>query len=238
MLIIPAIDIYENKVVRLRKGNFEDISYYDFTPLEMAKKYEKLGFRLIHIVDLLGSKTGRFTALNSIEQIKEKTKLEVEFGGGVRSINSVEELIFAGVDRVIIGSLAVKNKKEFEQIVDKYSDDKIIVAIDAVSEKVKVSGWTEETGITVSEHINYSMSLGIKRFLCTDISKDGMLKGSNRELYKKLIKEFSSIELIASGGVKDINEIKELNNLGLWGAVVGKAIYEGKINLKELADAL
>ena len=238
MLIIPAIDIYENKVVRLRKGNFEDISYYGFTPLKMSQKYEEHGFRVIHIVDLLGSKTGSFTILNTIEEIKEKTKLEIEFGGGIRSIKSVEELISAGVDKVIIGSLSVKNKKEFELIVDKYSDDKIIIAIDAENEKVKVSGWTEETGVTVSEHINYSMSLGIKRFLCTDISKDGMLRGSNRELYKKLIKDFPSIELIASGGVKDITEIKELNNFGLWGAVVGKAIYEGKINLKELASAL
>ena len=236
MLIIPAIDIYNNKIVRLKKGSFEDITYYKDSPLEMAKRFKELGFKIIHIVDLIGSKTGNFTTLETLNSIKEKTGLQIEFGGGVRNLESVNKLISSGVDNVIIGSLSIKNKKEFKLIVNKYSNDKIITAIDAENEIIKVSGWIEGTSISIYEHIEYCTSIGNKRFLCTDISKDGMLTGTNTDLYKKILKKFPSIELIASGGIKGIEEIKQLKNIGLFGVIVGKAIYEGKISLKELAE--
>lgn len=234
MLIIPAIDVYDNKVVRLKKGSFEDITYYKDSPLEMAEKFNDTGFKIIHIVDLMGSKAGDFKTLNLISKIKEKTGLQIEFGGGVRNLGSVDKLAASGVDYFIIGSLSIKNKKEFELIVNKYSNDKIITAVDAENEIIKVSGWTEGTNISIYDHIEYCASIGIKRFLCTDISKDGMLTGSNIKLYKKILKKFSSIELIASGGIKGMEEIVELKNIGLFGTIVGKALYEGKISLKEL----
>ncbi len=236
MLIIPSIDIYKNKVVRLQKGDFNSLTFYKYSALEMAKKYEQFGFKIVHIVDLLGSKTGNISILKLIEKIKNNTRLKIQFGGGVRNENSFNKLISAGADKIIIGSLSVKDKPEFEIIVNKFSKNKIIVSIDAENEKLKINGWTVNTDIPVTEHIKYCRGLGINKFLCTDISKDGMLSGTNINLYKKLLKEHPSIELIASGGVKDLEEITQLNNLGLSAIIVGKAIYEEKINLKELAN--
>ena len=236
MLIIPAIDIYENSIVRLKKGEFDSITYYKNTPVQQAKLYDSLGFQTVHIVDLLGSKTGKLTALESIEKIKSETKLKIEFGGGIRDEKTVSELFAAGIDFVIIGSLAVKNKTEFEIILNNYPAEKIIAAIDAKDEKLKISGWTEGTSISIYSHIKYCTDLGIKKFLCTDISKDGMLTGTNIDLYKKLMNEYKDIQLIASGGVKDMEDLKSLNEINPYAVVVGKAIYEEKINLKELAE--
>ncbi len=235
MIVIPAIDIYEEKIVRLKKGDFDNITYYKNTPLEQAKLYDSFGFKLIHIVDLLGSKTGKLTSLESVRSIKEQTGLQVEFGGGVRDVKSVAEIFSAGADLTIIGSLAVKNKTEFELICAENTPEKIIAAVDVMDEMIYISGWTESTVITVYSHIEYCMSLGIKKFLCTDISKDGMLIGTNIDLYEKITDMFPGIKLIASGGVKDVKEIRTLNKMRLFGVVVGKAIYEEKIELKELA---
>jgi phosphoribosylformimino-5-aminoimidazole carboxamide ribotide isomerase len=236
MLIIPAIDIYENSIVRLKKGNFESITYYKNTPIQQAKLYDSLGFKTVHIVDLIGSKTGKLTALESIERIKAETKLKIEFGGGIRDEKTVSELFKAGIDFVIIGSLAVNNKTEFEIILNNYPAEKIIAAIDAKDENIKISGWTEDTSISIYSHIEYCSDLGIKKFLCTDISKDGMLTGTNIELYKKIMNNYKNIQLIASGGVKDIEDLKTLSEINPYAVVVGKAIYEEKINLKELAE--
>ena len=235
MIIIPAIDIYEEKIVRLTKGDFDNITYYKASPLEQAKLYGSLGFKLVHVVDLLGSKTGKLTSLESIRTIKEQTSLQIEFGGGIRDVKSVSEIFSAGADFAIIGSLAIKNKSEFELICKENSPEKIVAAIDVMDEIIHISGWTESTSISVYSHIEYCKRLGINKFLCTDISKDGMLIGTNIALYKRLMNKFPDIQLIASGGVKDIAEINELNNLQIYGVVVGKAIYEEKINLKELA---
>lgn len=234
MLVIPAIDIYENKIVRLKKGDFGNITFYRNSPIVQAELYENLGFKIIHVVDLPGSKDGKLTILDIIEQIKKQTNLQIEFGGGVRDIKSAETLFSVGIDYLIIGSLSLKNKREFEVIINKYTGDKIIAAIDSENEFVKVSGWTEKTSTTVYEQIDYCKSLGVGKYLCTDISKDGMLEGTNINLYKKLMKEFPGIKLIAGGGVKDINEITKLKKINPFAVVVGKAIYEGKIDLKEL----
>ncbi|MGA7719846.1 MAG: 1-(5-phosphoribosyl)-5-[(5-phosphoribosylamino)methylideneamino]imidazole-4-carboxamide isomerase [Ignavibacteriaceae bacterium] len=235
MLVIPAIDIYENSIVRLKKGDFGSITYYKNTPLQQAKLYDSLGFQSVHIVDLIGSKTGKLTSLDSIEKIKAATNLKIEFGGGIRDEKTVSELFTAGVDFVIIGSLSIKNRSEFELILRNYPAEKIIAAIDAKNEKVKITGWIEDTSISIYSHIEYCSKLGVKKFLCTDISKDGMLTGTNIELYKKIIEKYKDVQLIASGGVKDIEDLKSLKKINPYAVVVGKAIYEEKINLKELA---
>jgi len=235
MLIIPAIDIYDNSIVRLKRGDFDNITYYKNTPLQQAKIFESHGFNRIHIVDLLGSKNGKLTSLESIKKIKQETKLQVEFGGGIRDVKTVSELFDTGIDYVIIGSLPVINKKEFELIIGKFTPDIIIAVLDSMNEMLKISGWIEETKISIYDHIKYCSGLGIKKFLCTDITKDGMLTGTNISLYKKIMDKYPVIDIIASGGVKDIDDIKRLSHIQPYGVVVGKAIYEGKIDLKELA---
>ncbi len=236
MIIIPAIDLYQDSVVRLTKGDFDNITYYKNTPLEQAKIFESLGFTHVHLVDLLGSKTGKFASVESLKSIKAQTKLIVQFGGGVRDSKSASELFSLGINDVVIGSLAIKNKDEFELILKNNSPDRVIAAADILDEKVKVSGWTEETSVSVYEHIEYCRSLGISKFLCTDISRDGMLTGANIDLYGLLLKRYPSIKLIISGGIKDIADVKKAAALNPYAVVVGKAIYEDKIDLKELSE--
>lgn len=236
MIVIPAIDIYDNKVVRLCKGSFEQVTYYKKSPLKQAAYFESLGFGLIHIVDLLGSKEGKFTAIDSVKEIKEKSSLKIEFGGGIRDVKTLMEVFDTGVDFAIIGSLAVKNKTEFELALSKSSPDKIISAIDVKDEKIQVNGWTEDTSVSVNSHIEYCSSLGINKFLCTDVKRDGMLTGVNLELYKKLMQRYPAIKLIVSGGVKDMDDIKNLKEINPYAVVVGKALYEGKVNIEELAS--
>ncbi len=235
MLIIPSIDIYENKIVRLTKGSFDNITYYKHLPLSQAKLYESLGFKLIHIVDLEGAKEGKFAALKTIEEIKSETNLQIQFGGGIRDVKTAAEGFSAGVDFAVIGSLSVKNKEEFELIIKQFSAEKIVCAVDVLDDIVQISGWQEDTEITVYDHIDYCLEQGIEKFLCTDISKDGMLTGANIELYKRISKRFPEIKLIASGGVKDIEDVKKLKVFGIYAAIIGKAIYEEKIDLEELA---
>jgi phosphoribosylformimino-5-aminoimidazole carboxamide ribotide isomerase len=236
MIIIPAIDIFEDKIVRLKKGNFDNITYYKNEPLQQAQIYESMGYGLIHIIDLLGSKTGKFTALESVKKIKRHTKLQIEFGGGIRDVKTAAQVFSAGADYAIIGSLSVKNREEFELIIKRHSPEKIIAAVDVKDEKLSIAGWTEETSVSLFSHIEYCKKLGIDKFLCTDISKDGMLAGLNFDLYRKTLEKFPNIKLVASGGVKDINDIKKLKEINPYAVVVGKAIYEGKIDLEELKE--
>ncbi|MDP3147937.1 MAG: 1-(5-phosphoribosyl)-5-[(5-phosphoribosylamino)methylideneamino]imidazole-4-carboxamide isomerase [Ignavibacteria bacterium] len=236
MLIIPAIDLYENKIVRLRKGDFNQVTFYEQTPLAKAKEFEQHGFEWLHIVDLLGSKTGTISVDKIIREVKKETKLNIEFGGGVRNVQTVSQLFDIGVDKIIIGSLSVKNKIEFETIVKKYPPHNFIIAVDALDEKLAVSGWTEATSISVYDHIEYCSQLGLTHFLCTDIFKDGMLTGTNVELYKKILVRFPNINLIASGGIKDLDDVKKVKEIDPYGVVIGKAIYENKIDLKELVE--
>lgn len=236
MLIIPAIDLYENKIVRLRKGDFNKITYYEQTPLAKAKEFEQHGFEWIHIVDLLGSKTGTISVEPIICAVKKETKLKIEFGGGVRNSQTVSKLFKIGIDKIILGSISIKDKIEFETIVNNFPPKNFIIAVDALNEKLAVSGWTESTAISVYGHIEYCLQFGLTHFLCTDISKDGMLTGTNVELYKNILIRFPDINLIASGGIKDLDDVKKVKTIDLYGVVIGKAIYEGKINLKELAE--
>jgi phosphoribosylformimino-5-aminoimidazole carboxamide ribotide isomerase len=236
MIVIPSIDIYKNKIVRLLKGDYNNVTYYENSPLEQAKRYESFGFKLIHIVDLEGSREGKSAAFDTAQKIKEKTSLQIEFGGGVRNSANADELFSVGINYVVIGSLSVKNKNEFEKIVTKNSPEKIIVAADVKNEMIRISGWTEETKISIYSHINYCRNLGITKFLVTDISRDGMLSGTNVELYEKILKKNPGIKLIASGGIKDLDDIRTIEKINPYGVIIGKAIYENKIDLKELAE--
>ena len=235
MLIIPSIDILRGKVVRLAQGDFNKVTYYDFEPIEMAKSLESYGFTHLHIVDLLGSKCGEITTLETIKEIRKYTKLKLQFGGGIRSYANVKVLTDNGINRIVIGSMSVTNKPEFERIVKDFGADKIIVAADALAGKIRIKGWTEDSGILLTDHIEYCRSLGINIFLCTDISQDGMLEGPSSGLYKNLMEEFENIQLIASGGVSSNKNIESLKVIDVYAAVVGRAIYENKLDAKELA---
>lgn len=234
MKIIPAIDILDNKLVRLEKGDYNSSKIYSEDPVEAAKRFYNAGFNLLHIVDLSGSKTGKISVTEIIKRIKNETKLKIQFGGGIRSVADAKKLIDSGIDKLIIGSISVSDKNEFEKIVLNVGTQKIIAAVDVKDDFVMIKGWTVDSNIKINDHINYCLSFGLETFLCTDIKKDGMLTGPNINLYKKLYKDFSSIKIIASGGVSNLKDLQKLSELDLYGAVVGKAIYENKIDLKEL----
>jgi phosphoribosylformimino-5-aminoimidazole carboxamide ribotide isomerase len=236
MLIIPAIDIYDKKTVRLSKGNFKDITYYPLSPLEQSKKYAAYGFKRIHIVDLQGSANGKVTVLDILKSIKNETGLEIEFGGGIRNYEDVQSLFSIGIDKIIIGSLAIKDKTKFEFMLRSYNPMSFIVSADVNDGMIAVQGWTETTSVSLNDHITYCKSLGLDQFLCTDISKDGTLLGTNIPLYSGIMKDFPKIKLIASGGIKDIQDVRILKEMKIYGVVVGKAIYEKTIDLKELSE--
>ena len=235
-MIIPAIDLYENKIVRLRKGDFNQVTFYDHTPLAQAKEFARYGFEWIHMVDLLGSKMGTISVEEVIRIVKEETNLKIEFGGGVRNSQMVSQLFEIGIDKIILGSISVNNKSEFEAIVKCFPPQNFIIAVDALDEKLAVSGWTESTTISIYEQMEYCLQFGLTHFLCTDISKDGMLTGTNIDLYKKILAHFPTINLIASGGIKDLDDVKNVKEINPYGVVIGKAIYENKIDLRELAE--
>jgi phosphoribosylformimino-5-aminoimidazole carboxamide ribotide isomerase len=236
MIIIPAIDIYKNKVVRLSKGDFGEIKFYKKTPLLQAIEFETFGFNRIHIVDLLGSKSGKITEIKTLQDIESHTNLEIQLGGGIRNKSTADELFSAGVDQLIIGSLAIKDPKELKLILEKYTPEKIIIAADVEDDMVKVSGWTEKTPVSLNQLLESCLNMGITKFICTDISRDGMFSGLNIDLYKKLLSDYPAIKLIASGGVRDISDILQLRNINPYAVVVGKALYENKIDLKELSE--
>lgn len=234
MLIIPAIDIYNKKTVRLSKGNFNEVTYYPLSPLEQAKQYAQIGFKRIHIVDLLGSAKGEVTIIEILKSIKDETGIEIEFGGGIRSEATIQLLKSIGIDKIIIGSLAVKEKQLFGSIITTFDPASFIISADVNDKKIAVQGWTETTSISLNEHIEYCISLGIVQFLCTDISRDGMLQGTNTDLYAEIMETYKDIKLIASGGIKNIQDILTLKEMNIYGTVVGKAIYENNIKMEEL----
>ena len=236
MLIIPAIDIIDSKVVRLSKGDYGVKKEYAFSPVEQAGIFYENGFSYLHIVDLLGSKEGTTSVLGTIEQIKKNYNVSIQLGGGIRKYEDVENAFKRGVDKIILGSLSITDKNEFERILSSFHKEKIIIASDTLNEEIMIKGWTESAGINIYKHIEYCISLGLRYFLCTDISKDGMLQGAAVNLYKSILDRFPGIKLIASGGISCIDDLKLLNELEIYGVVVGKAIYENKIGLKELKN--
>jgi phosphoribosylformimino-5-aminoimidazole carboxamide ribotide isomerase len=236
MKIIPAIDILDEKLVRLEKGDYQTHKVYSENPFKVAEQFAENGFDLIHIVDLAGSRDGRINSIDLLKKIKSELKIKIQFGGGIRTLSDAEILIDSGVDKIVIGSISITDKNEFEKIIIKIQPDKIITAIDTEDDIIKIKGWTENSGLNIYDHINYCSSLGLDTFICTDIKKDGMLSGVNSQLYKNLQNKFPLAKIIASGGVSNLEDVKELQSQNLYAVVIGKAIYENKIKLKELRE--
>lgn len=235
MKIIPAIDILDNKLVRLQKGDYESSKIYSDNPVDVAKSFDEAGFEWLHIVDLSGSKSGKISTNNLLKEIKNQTRLKIQFGGGIRKLEDAKQLI-SYVDKIIIGSLSVTNKNEFKKIISEIGEQKIICAVDVKDEKVMIKGWTVDSELTLQNHIDYCSSVGIKTFLVTDISRDGMLSGPNINLYEKLKANYPALNFIASGGVSGLADLINLKKINPYAVVVGKAIYENKITLKELKE--
>ncbi|WP_207533008.1 HisA/HisF-related TIM barrel protein [Desertivirga arenae] len=240
MYIIPAIDILDKKVVRLREGNYDDATLYDVTLEEMIEKYQSNGTEYVHIIDLNGAK-GDFSNQEYLFDIIRKTEMKVQYGGGVRSIEKVKELLDAGIHRVIVGTQAITNPDFLpllsEQVCSKEKlSDQIVVAIDVLDEVIKYSGWMESSPIKLMDYVDRCLNLGFFRFLCTDINKDGKLGGAGVELYQKLLDHSPFIKLIASGGISSMDDIKALQDIKVESCVVGKAIYEGRITIEEVKD--
>jgi len=224
--IIPAIDIINGKCIRLTKGDYTDA----------AKSFEDNGFTRLHVVDLDGAKSRKIINLQTLESIALNTNLIIDFGGGIKDIADVSNVFNAGASIITLGSVAVKNPNIVKEWLIKFGTEKFLIGADVLNEKIKISGWLEDGGITIFNFIAQMIAIGVKNIFCTDISKDGFLQGPSIELYKKILQQFHSINLIASGGVSNIKEVKQLKEIGCTGAIIGKAIYEGKITLQELSN--
>jgi phosphoribosylformimino-5-aminoimidazole carboxamide ribotide isomerase len=235
MIIIPAIDIIDGKCVRLTKGDYAQKKIYNENPVEVAKEFEAAGIKRLHIVDLDGAKAGKIINLNVLENIANATSLVIDFGGGVKNMTDVGNIFNAGAAMVTIGSLAVKHPELLEEWLMEFSPEHFLIGADVLDEKIKISGWLEDSGINIFNFIGKMISLGATNIFCTDISKDGVMQGPSIELYKRIMAEHPEINLIASGGVSTIDDVKQLKAIGCSGAIIGKAIYEGKITLKELS---
>ncbi len=246
MRIIPAIDIIEGKCVRLTKGDYDTKKVYNENPLEIAKQFEDAGIQYLHVVDLDGAKASKIINYKVLETIATKTNLKIDFGGGLKSNEDLKIAFESGANQITGGSIAVKNPDVFESWISKYGSDKIILGADCINEKIAVSGWLETSDLSVIPFIKDYMNKGVDYVICTDISKDGMLQGPSFDLYKRILNECNVIsteqsdeksqppKLIASGGISTFSEIPKLEELGCEGVIIGKAIYENKISLKQL----
>ncbi len=235
MNIFPAIDLFEGNAVRLFKGDYSRMTVYSDNPLQIARDFEQKGARFIHMVDLEGAKNGTTPNIEVVKQIAQNTSLFCEIGGGIRSAETVEKYLSCSVDRVILGTAAVENEEFLKSAVEKYGD-KIAVGVDIKDGFVAVKGWTVKSEYSCFDFCEKMQKTGVKTLICTDISKDGAMKGTNRELYKELSQKFD-MDIVASGGISDIDDIKALRQLGLYGAIIGKAYYTGAIDLKEALEA-
>jgi len=234
MNIFPAIDLYEGKAVRLLKGEYDKMTVYSENPLEIALDFENQGAEFIHIVDLEGAKTGETPNLSTIEHIIKNTKLFTEVGGGIRSMEVIDKYVAAGVDRIILGTAAVKDEDFLKSAVLKYGD-KIAVGVDIKDGYVAIKGWTEKSEYTCFDFCEKMEMLGVKTIICTDVSRDGAMEGTNHGLYRELSEKFG-IDITASGGVSSIEDIRRLKALDIYGAIIGKAYYIGAIDLKEAIE--
>jgi phosphoribosylformimino-5-aminoimidazole carboxamide ribotide isomerase len=232
--IIPAIDIIDGKCVRLTKGDYATKKVYSEHPLEVAKQFEDNGLKRLHIVDLDGAKTGRIVNYKALEQIAGKTSLKIDFGGGLKSSEDLEIAFESGAQMVTGGSIAVRKPGIFYSWLQRYGNERIILGADVKGEKIAISGWQEETTLELLPFISDYQKKGIKKVICTDISRDGMLQGPSTELYRKIQAEIPGIYLIASGGISSVKDIEELETAGIPAVIFGKAIYEGRILLKDL----
>lgn len=241
MNIIPAIDLYNGKVVRLKQGDFADPTYYMRDPLELIQEYEQAGFARVHVVDLSGAEQGQMQQEKLLQKLCANSKLKIQVGGGLRNIEQIERLFSAGVDRVVIGSLSVDAPLKVQNWLKKFGGVRIVIAIDVLLQSdvpiVMTRGWKENTRLSLSSLLSRYTESGLENVLCTDIQRDGLLQGPNVELYAQLVKNYSSITWIASGGVGNIDDLRALNALGLRNVVVGKALYEERLTLKQCQEA-
>jgi phosphoribosylformimino-5-aminoimidazole carboxamide ribotide isomerase len=236
MRIIPAIDIIDGKCVRLSKGDYDTKIIYNENPLEVAKSFEAHGIEYLHLVDLDGAKSSKIVNYKILEQIASQTSLKIDFGGGLKSDDDLRIAFESGANQITGGSIAVKNRTIFEKWISEYGSDKIILGADAKDEKIAVSGWLEDSNEDLIPFIQDYQSKGIQYVICTDIAKDGMLEGPSFELYSKILSEADGVKLIASGGISTFDELPKLAEFGCEGTIIGKAIYEGRISLKQLEN--
>ncbi|MBR5022427.1 MAG: 1-(5-phosphoribosyl)-5-[Oscillospiraceae bacterium] len=234
MILFPAIDLYEKKAVRLYKGDYANMTVYSENPIEIARDFENCGCTHIHMVDLEGAKDGTTPNLAIVEQVAKETSLFVEIGGGIRNMETVEKYLSAGVSRVILGTAAVNDEAFLRSAVEKYSD-KIAVGADVKDGYIAIKGWLEKSNLTLEDFLANMQEIGVKHIICTDISKDGAMQGTNLALYRQLSEKFA-LDITASGGVSTMEDIRQLRKMDIYGAIIGKAYYTGAIDLKEALE--
>ena len=234
MNIFPAIDLFGKKAVRLFKGDYNQMTVYSENPIEIAYDFQNKGAKFIHVVDLEGAKEGTTPNIDIVKEIATKTNLFLEIGGGIRSIETVEKYLNAGASRVILGTAAVNDEAFLKEAISKYGN-KIAVGADVKDGLIAIKGWTQKSEYTLEEFLSKMEALGVKNVICTDISKDGAMKGTNLELYAELSKKYS-LDITASGGVSTIDDVRALAGMGIYGAIIGKAYYIGAIDLEEAIE--
>ncbi|MBP3496150.1 MAG: 1-(5-phosphoribosyl)-5-[(5-phosphoribosylamino)methylideneamino]imidazole-4-carboxamide isomerase [Clostridia bacterium] len=234
MKIFPAIDLYDKKAVRLFKGDYNQMTVYSEKPWEVAISFEKQGAKYIHVVDLEGARLGTTPNIEIVKKIAEETSLFLEIGGGIRDIQTVKKYLENGANRVILGTSAVTNEEFLKEALSLYGE-KIAVGADVKDGYIAIKGWIEKSQYSLEEFLSKMQMLGVKTVICTDISKDGAMKGTNLELYKALSQKYS-LDIVASGGVSTIDDIKALRGMNIYGAIIGKAYYTGAIDLKEAIE--
>ena len=237
MRIIPAIDIIDGKCVRLSKGDYDTKKIYNENPVEVAKEFEDFGIQYLHLVDLDGAKAKKIINQKVIENIAKNTNLIIDFGGGIRSEEDLQKVFDSGAKKVTLGSIAVVNPELCLAWLEKFGAEKLILGADCLDRKIKTSGWLENSETDVVDFIKEYQKKGFKEVVCTDISKDGMLQGPSTALYQEII-ENSTIELIASGGISNIEDVQKMKEIGCAGTIIGKAIYEGRISLEDLRSTM
>ena len=238
MEIIPAIDIIDGKCVRLTHGDFSQKKIYNEKPFEVALQFQDAGLKRLHLVDLDGAKTGAIKNWKVLETIAGKTSLIIDFGGGINSGKDVEIVLNSGASFATVGSIAVKNEPLFSDWLTTYGPEKFLLGADVKDEKIAINGWQKTTDLWIYDFIEKYIEKGIQQIFCTDISKDGALQGPSIDLYKNIIQEFPELHFIASGGVGQLDDIYKLEEIGCSGVIIGKAIYEGRIDLKELKSII
>lgn len=236
--LVPAIDVIDGKCVRLTKGDYNNKTTYNDSPLDLAIRFESLGFRRLHMVDLEGAKSKHVVNIETLKKITDSTNLKVDFGGGIKTEDDIKLAFDNGASMVTVGSVAVTHRQLFMKWLDQFGAERIILGADVRNGKVSINGWKEDTTEDIVLFLKYYVGKGVKNVLCTDISKDGMLSGPAFSLYQSILASFPEINLIASGGVSNVDDIKKLEEKGVHSVVFGKAIYEGRINIETLMGEL
>lgn len=234
--LIPAIDLIEGKCVRLSQGDFSKKKIYNESPLDVAKEFEQCGIKRLHLVDLDGAKNGRVANLKSLELISKGTRLTIDFGGGIKTDEDIQSVYDAGASIAGIGTIAVKEPGRFFSWLAKYGSEKILLGADLRDGRIAIDAWLTDTEIEVLPFLKMYFDNGVRQVFCTDISKDGILQGSANDLYRRIIAFLPDLELVASGGVRSIEDVYELDEIGCSGVIIGKAIYEGRITLEQLRN--